>query len=184
MCYTALVRSRWCATSPRVAACLPQCWSLLGKIVPSVTPCIHLTPVAAPRHALWISCEELGHTAHLICCAAVWVLPIQMSVPCQQQSVTVLRRCWRCVSAACLQLVRGARVAVCRRFLDFTAHQDLQLAAGVDVDWPKAAKTAVGSSSGSSSSSSKPKADLYLSVRENNWGVHYRRGMWSLTYDL
>jgi hypothetical protein len=47
----------------------------------------------------------------------------------------------------CLQMVRGARVAVSRRFLDFTAHQDLQLSAGLDLDWPKAAKTAVGSSS-------------------------------------
>jgi hypothetical protein len=44
-------------------------------------------------------------------------------------------------------MVRGARVAVSRRFLDFTAHQDLQLSAGLDLDWPKAAKTAVGSSS-------------------------------------
>ncbi|KAF6262889.1 hypothetical protein COO60DRAFT_553009 [Scenedesmus sp. NREL 46B-D3] len=79
------------------------------------------------------------------------------------------------------KMVRGARVAVSRRFLDFTAHQDLQLVAGLDLDWPKAAKTAAGSNS---SSSSKPKADPYLSVRENNWGVHYRRGMWSLTYDL
>jgi hypothetical protein len=44
-------------------------------------------------------------------------------------------------------MVRGARVAVSRRFLDFTAHQDLQLSAGLDLDWPKAAKTAAGSSS-------------------------------------
>lgn len=26
--------------------------------------------------------------------------------------------------------------------------------------------------------------DVYLSARENNWGVHYRRGSWFLTYDL
>lgn len=41
-------------------------------------------------------------------------------------------------------------MAVSRRFLDFTAHQDLQLAAGLDLDWPKAAKTAVGGGSSSS----------------------------------
>lgn len=51
-------------------------------------------------------------------------------------------------------MTRTAAVRVSRRFLDFTAHQDLQLSLGLDVDWPKAAKTAVGSSS----SSSKPKA--------------------------
>lgn len=42
-----------------------------------------------------------------------------------------------------------------RRFLDFTAQQDLQLTAGLDLDWPRAANTAVG---GSGSSSSKLKA--------------------------
>jgi hypothetical protein len=26
--------------------------------------------------------------------------------------------------------------------------------------------------------------DVYLSARENNWGVHYRPGSWFLTYDL
>jgi hypothetical protein len=26
--------------------------------------------------------------------------------------------------------------------------------------------------------------DVYLSARENNWGVHYRRGSCFLTYDL
>lgn len=26
--------------------------------------------------------------------------------------------------------------------------------------------------------------DVHLSARENNWGVHYRRGSWFLTYDL
>jgi hypothetical protein len=55
-----------------------------------------------------------------------------------------------CVLLRGLQMVRGARVAVSRRFLDFTAHQDLQLSAGLDLDWPKPAKTAVGGSSSSS----------------------------------
>lgn len=77
------------------------------------------------------------------------------------------------------KMTRTAHIAVSRRFLDFTAHQDLQLTAGLDLDWPKAAKTAVGGSS-----SSKLKADVHLSLRENNWGVHYRRGQMFLTYDL
>jgi hypothetical protein len=44
---------------------------------------------------------------------------------------------------------RTAAVRVSRRFLDFTAHQDVQLAVGLDLDWPKAAgSTAGGGSSG------------------------------------
>lgn len=77
------------------------------------------------------------------------------------------------------KMTRSANVRVSRRVLDFTAHQDLQLSVGLDLDWPKAAKTAVGGGR-----SNALKADLHLSLRENNWGVHYRRGQWSLTYDL
>eukprot|EP00878_Enallax_costatus_P004061 GHUV01004286.1.p1 GENE.GHUV01004286.1~~GHUV01004286.1.p1 ORF type:complete len:194 (+),score=50.68 GHUV01004286.1:273-854(+) len=77
------------------------------------------------------------------------------------------------------KMMRTAHIALSRRFLDFTAHQDLQLTAGLDLDWPKPAKTAVGSNR-----SSKLKADVHLALRENNWGVHYRRGQLFLTYDL
>jgi hypothetical protein len=44
---------------------------------------------------------------------------------------------------------RTASVRLSRRFLNFTANQDLQLSAGLDLDWPKAAKAAVGGSSSS-----------------------------------
>eukprot|EP00775_Hariotina_reticulata_P003981 gene3981-4234_t len=99
------------------------------------------------------------------------------------------------------KMVRTAKVSVSRRFLDFTAHQDLQLSAGLDLDWPRPARNAVGGAQ--SSSSSKVKAvrarlypvqdatttlallsDISLSLRENNWGIHYQRGQWSLSYDL
>lgn len=43
-------------------------------------------------------------------------------------------------------MARTGHVSISRRFLDFTAHQDLQLTAGLDLDWPRAAKTATGSS--------------------------------------
>jgi len=42
---------------------------------------------------------------------------------------------------------RTGSVRLSRRFLDFTAHQDLQLSAGLDVDWPRPARTAAGGSS-------------------------------------
>lgn len=74
---------------------------------------------------------------------------------------------------------RAATVRVSRRFLDFTAHQDLQLTAGLDLEWPKAARGAVGSRR-----ATKVKAEPYVSLRENNWGVHFRRSRWFLTYDL
>jgi len=74
-----------------------------------------------------------------------------------------------------------AAVRVSRRFLNFTEHQDLQLSVGLDLDMPGVSKRASGASSGVSQ---KLKPDLYLSARENNWGIHYRRGRWQLTYDL
>ncbi|KAF8061903.1 EGF1 [Scenedesmus sp. PABB004] len=77
------------------------------------------------------------------------------------------------------RMVRSGHVAVSRRLLDFTAHQDLQLTVGLDLDWPRPAKAASGAAR-----SGQLNADLHLSLRENNWGAHYRRGVWSLTYDL
>lgn len=56
--------------------------------------------------------------------------------------------CVLCV--LCVQMVRTAKVSVSRRFLDFTAHQDLQLSAGLDLDWPRAARSAVGGARSSS----------------------------------
>jgi hypothetical protein len=64
-----------------------------------------------------------------------------------------------------MQMTRTASVRLSRRFLNFTANQDLQLSAGLDLDWPKAAKAAVG---GSSSSTSKLKA-----VRQDTLGYGF-----------
>lgn len=46
-------------------------------------------------------------------------------------------------------MTRTGCVRLSRRFLDFTAQQDLQLTAGLDLDWPRVANTAVGGSSSS-----------------------------------
>ncbi|KAI8466711.1 MAG: hypothetical protein J3K34DRAFT_524335 [Monoraphidium minutum] len=87
------------------------------------------------------------------------------------------------------QLSRRVGVRVSRRFLNFTQRQDLEVAAGLDVDWPTAARSAAGGGGGGGArgrvlGGGKPTAAPYLSVRENNWGLHLRRGQWSLTYDL
>jgi hypothetical protein len=41
-------------------------------------------------------------------------------------------------------MARTAHVAVSHRLLDFTAHQDVQLTAGLDFDWPRPPRTALG----------------------------------------
>lgn len=67
------------------------------------------------------------------------------------------------------QMNRTGAVRLSRRFLDFTAHQDLQLTAGLDLDWPRAAKAAVG---GGRSSSNKLKAVSVLAWQDVRlWGL-------------
>lgn len=83
------------------------------------------------------------------------------------------------------QVSRRAGIRVSRRFLNFTQRQDLEVSAGLDVDWPAgAAAGGGGAGAAGRRGGSKPQAVPYLSVRENNWGLHLRRGAWSLTYDL
>jgi hypothetical protein len=72
---------------------------------------------------------------------------------------------------------RTGAVRLSRRFLDFTAHQDLQLTAGLDLDWPRAAKAAVG---GGRSSSNKLKAVSVLAWQ----GVGLAKGQSRLAVDV
>ncbi|KIY97113.1 hypothetical protein MNEG_10847 [Monoraphidium neglectum] len=81
---------------------------------------------------------------------------------------------------------RRAGVRVSRRLLNFTQRQDVEVAAGLDLDWPARGRGigGGGASAGRTTGDGKPTVAPYLSVRENNWGLHLRRGRWSLTYDL
>lgn len=54
--------------------------------------------------------------------------------------------------------------------MNFTDRQDLKVAVGMDINWPAAVKD--------------PKPTLLFQVRENNWGLHFRRNKWHVTYDL
>ncbi|GBF92420.1 hypothetical protein Rsub_04524 [Raphidocelis subcapitata] len=81
------------------------------------------------------------------------------------------------------RLARRAGLRLSRRLLNFTQRQDVELTAGLDVDWPGAGGQS-GQPGQSGRRGGKPNVLPYISVRENNWGVHLRRGLWFVTYDL
>eukprot|EP00798_Chlamydomonas_sp_ICE-L_P008733 gene8733-33595_t len=82
------------------------------------------------------------------------------------------------------KLNRQATIKASHQALSFTDKQDLKVAVGMDLDWPSTAQQPTGTLLARLLQNQFKHRPFWFKCVENNWGLHFRRNKWSVTYDM